>query len=154
MEDLTASIEKLKAGIQKLQDDAEVASQSGDDENLSITLQSLARKNSALGQRAAYAKYISRNAQRVVDSLKEEKDAKRSQYTLTYSEQQAVGKSEHQAKVKVHDLYSEKIEEAFRVYSESRLVADEADDLTYRTDTYCKLAQSRLSLLKADKNRG
>lgn len=147
-------IEKLKSRVKQYQDAAEIASRGSNDEQLSLSLQSLARVNSALGQRAAYAKYVARNAQRVVDSLKDERDAKRSELTLQYSETLAVGKSEHKAKVKVFDEYSSKIDKAFMVYNEARLLADQADDLTYRTDTYCKLAQSRLSLLKADKQRG
>lgn len=154
LEELAETIEKLKAKAKKFIDAAESASQSNNDENLSLALQSLARVNSALGQKAAYAKYIARNAQRVVDSIKEDKDATRSELTLMFAENQAVGKSEHQAKVQVHADFSNKINEAFSAYSEAKLLADEADDLTYRTDTYCKMCQSRLSLMKADKVRG
>lgn len=153
LEDLVSSIEKLKKKIGLKQDEAEIASQQSNDEGLSVALGSLARFNSALGQKAAYAKYIARNSNRAVERLKEQKDAERSRMTLELSQTQAVGKSEHQARIDIMS-WIPKIDEAFDIYSQAKLIADQADDLTYRTDTMLKMAQSRLSLLKADKHRG
>ena len=153
LDGLTTAIEKLKVSIQKKTDEAETASLQANDENLSISLQSLARLNSALGKRAAMAKHIARLAGRVVEKLKEQKDARRSELTLQYSETQAVNKSEHKAKVEVMGLVPE-IDEAFKISSLAKLLADEADDLTYRTDSFLKMGQSRLSLLKGDKQNG
>jgi len=153
LDELAPKIEKLKQLIQEKTDEAEVASKQANDENLSIALQSLARLNSALGKRAAMAKHIARMSSRVVEKLKEQKDARRSELTLKYSETQAVNKSEHKAKVEVMEMVPE-IDEAFKTSSLARLLADEADDLTYRTDSFLKMGQSRLSLLKGDKQNG
>lgn len=152
-DELSEQIIDLKRKVTKKMDEATVASQKGDDETLSMSLDSLARLNSGLGQKAAMAKYVTRLAARALEKLKEQKDARRSELTLHYSATQAVGKSEHQAKVEVMDMVPE-IDELFGVYNLAKLLADEADDLTYRTDTFLKMGQSRLSLLKGDKHNG
>lgn len=133
--DIQFFVDKIKA----LQDEATVASENGNDEGLSTALMQLARMNSGLGRQGAYAQYIARNADRAARRYR----AKR---TLELAATMAVNKSTLQA-----ELDSE---EQFKVASDAQLVADEADDLTYRTDTFLKMGQSRLSLIKGDKQRG
>lgn len=148
---LSEDIEKLKGLVNKKMGEVEIASQQSNDEGLSLGLTALARINASLGMKAAWAKYIARNSQRAFDKIKETRDMKRSELTLSLSETQAVGKSEHQAKVDSYRQYSPEIEVAFGVWSDAQLVADEIDSLGYRVDNYCKMAQSRLSLIKAEK---
>lgn len=136
IEDVALDIENLTKKIRVEMDKATQASEAGDDEGLSTALMRLARLNLALGRLAAYAKYISRNADRAARR-------KRGELTLQYSQTQAVNKSELQAELAV--------KKDFQVASDAELLANEADDLTFRTDTFLKMAQSRLSLLKSDK---
>lgn len=150
---VSQDIINLKSQIKEKVDEATTASNQGNDEGLSKALNSLARINSGLGQKAAMAKYVARMASRALDKLKEEKKNKRSELTLTYSKTQAVGKSEHQARVDTAEMENT-IDEFFKTYNMAQLLADEADDLTYRTDTFLKMGQSRLSLLKGDKHNG
>jgi len=150
---VSKDIINLKSQIREKVDEATIASEQGNDEGLSKALNSLARINSGLGQKAAMAKYVSRLAARALEKLKEEKKTKRSEKTLEYSKTQAVGKSEHQARVDTAHMETE-IDEFFKTSNLAMLLADEADDLTYRTDTFLKMGQSRLSLLKGDKHRG
>jgi len=133
------------------QDAAENASINNDDETLSLTLTALAMVNTSLGKRGAWASYIARNAEQVVKVLKEEAKIRISELTLEYSQTQPVGRSEHQAKVDAYKEYKDKIKEAFTAWSDAQQVADEIESLGYRLDSYLKLCQSRLSLLKADK---
>lgn len=152
-DEVSKQIVHLKKLVKEKMDEATTASQQGNDEQLSMSLDSLARINSALGQKAAMAKYVSRLAARALEKLKEQKKNKRSELTLEYSKTQAVGKSEHQARVDTAHMEDE-IDEFFNTSNLAQLLADEADDLTYRTDTFLKMGQSRLSLLKGDKHNG
>lgn len=136
LEEVVKDIDFLSKKTKELQDEATTASERGNDEGLSTALMRLARNNSALGRQAAYAKYIARNADRAARRF-------RAQRTLELAATTAVNKSQMQAEIDS--------EAQFKVASDAQLVADEADDLTYRTDTFLKMAQSRLSLIKADK---
>lgn len=135
-EDVALSIENLSNKINKEMDTATVASEQGNDEGLSSSLMRLARLNMGLGRLGAYAKFIARNADRAARR-------RRAELTLSHSQSMAVNKSQLQAELDVKG--------DFEVASNAELLADEADDLTYRTDTFLKMAQSRLSLLKSDK---
>jgi hypothetical protein len=138
LEDVVADIETLSEKIKNKQEEITTAARD-DPETLSISLIQLARYNSALGKHAAYAKYIARNADRAARRHRAER-------TLEYSASLAVNKSELKAEIESAEL--------FKVASDAQLIADESDDLTYRTDTYLKMAQSRLSLVKGDIKRG
>lgn len=139
LEDVVKDIEFFSQHIKTLQEEATTASEQGNDEGLSTSLMRLARMNAGLGRQAAYAKYIARNSDRAARRY-------RAGRTLELATSMAVNKSQLQA-----ELDSE---EQFKVASDAQLVADEADDLTYRTDTFMKLGQSRLSLIKQDKYSG
>lgn len=136
---VASDIANLTNQVKNLQEEVVEASSRGDDETVSTNLLRLARVNAALGRQAAYAKYIARNAERAAKR-------RRAEITLELSKSQAVNKSEKEAEIAVA--------EDFSVASQAQLLADESDDLTYRTDTFLKMGQSRLSLLKADKHNG
>lgn len=136
---VASDIANLTNQVKNLQEEVVEASSRGDDETVSTNLLRLARVNAALGRQAAYAKYIARNAERAAKR-------RRAEITLELSKSQAVNKSEKEAEIAVA--------EDFLVASQAQLLADESDDLTYRTDTFLKMGQSRLSLLKADKHNG
>lgn len=133
------NIEQLMEKVKALQAVAVKASDNGDPETLSKTLLQLARINSALGKNGAYAQYIARNTDRAARRT-------RAQSTLDYAKGQAVNKSELQA-----ELDSK---EDFQLASDAQLIADQASDLCFRTDTFLKMAQSRLSLIKGDIRNG
>ena len=154
VDELSESIEKLMIIARDKQDKAELASKNNDDETLSLTLTALAMVNTSLGKRGAWATYIARNAEQVVKSLKEESKIRVSELTLEYSLASPVGRSEHQAKVDTHKEYKDKINEAFKAWSDAQQVADEVESLGYRLDSYLKLCQSRLSLMKSEKRNG
>ena len=146
------NIESLKGKIWEKQTEATLASDNSNDETLSVVLLEIARHNSALGQNAATAKAIARDMKRVVDDLKKERDIKVSQLTLDLvNSGSPVGKAEHRAKVSAHKEFKPLIDNAFSIYNKVQLIADQADDLSFRTDTFTKLGQTRVSLLKADK---
>lgn len=136
---VASDIANLTNQVKNLQEEVVEASSRGDDETVSTNLLRLARVNAALGRQAAYAKYIARNAERAAKR-------RRAEITLELSKSQAVNKSEKEAEIAVA--------KDFLVASQAQLLADESDDLTYRTDTFLKMGQSRLSLLKADKHNG
>lgn len=132
----------LQKKIKNYQTTAMQAKERGDGETLSNTLVRLARVNTALGSRAAYAKYIARNAERVYRRTREAVKLKK------INNGAAIGKAESMA-------YTAKdVEQAFQTYSSVQLLADDADDMAYRTDTFLKMAQSGLSLIKHDINDG
>ena len=152
LNEVQAEIEDLKARINKEQNTASVASTTQNDEGLSLSLERLALLNSRLGHQSSITKYLSRNAKQVVDALKEEQDYHRSKTTLLLiGKGSPVGRSEHEAKMIAHELYKDKRQKAFEAYTEVKLIADDVDDLVFRNGDYLKIAQSRLSLLKADK---
>ena len=148
---LSESIDKLMVLVRTKQDAAENASINNDDETLSLTLTALAMVNTLLGKRGAWASYIARNAEQVVKVLKEEAKIRISELTLEYSQTQPVGRSEHQAKVDAYKEYKDKIKESFDAWSDAKQVADEVESLGYRVDSYLKMCQSRLSLMKSEK---
>jgi len=150
-DELSESIEKLITLARKKQDEAEVASKANDDENLSLTLTALAMVNTSLGKRGAWATYIARNAEQVVKVMREEYKIRISELTLDYSQTQPVGRSEHQAKVDAYKEYKDKVKEAFDAWSTAQQIADEIESLGYRLDSYIKMCQSRLSLMKTEK---
>lgn len=130
------NIEKLEGKIKELQVESIRASEKGDPETLSVNLMRLAHVNSALGKNAAYATYIARNADRAYRRARE-------QAKLNYiNDKMTIGKAESQAYIDVDSMVN--------IYSEAQLVADQASDLCFRTDTFLKLSQSRLSLIKND----
>ena len=148
---LSEPIDKLMVLVRTKQDAAENASINNDDETLSLTLTALAMVNTSLGKRGAWASYIARNAEQVVKVLKEQKDIRRSELTLEYSNTGPVGKAEHQAKVDAYKEFNQQINEAFKAWSDAKQVADEVESLGYRVDSYLKMCQSRLSLMKSEK---
>lgn len=129
-------IDELEKLVKKYQSNAVAAKERGDAETLSNTLIRLARVNSALGSKAAYAKYIARNAERV---YRRDREHSKLQHI---SGGMAIGKAESQGFVDA--------DHTFKVYSDVQLLADKADDLAYRTDTFMKMSQSGLSLIKND----
>lgn len=133
------NINILEGKVKDLQGKAVLASDRGDPETLSKTLLQLARINSALGKNAAYAQYIARNTDRSARRF-------RASTTLELAVKQAVNKSELQAELDAKDQ--------FTLASEMLLLAERASDLCYRTDTFLKMAQSRLSLIKGDIRNG
>jgi len=145
------NIESLKGKIWTGQTEATEASDNSNDETLSVTLLSIARNNSALGQNAATAKAIARDMKRVVDDLKKEREVLIARLTLLYSQDNPVGKSEARAKVEAAKEYKPLINDAFELYNSTQLIADQADDLTFRTDTFLRMGQTRVSLIKSDK---
>lgn len=129
----------LQTRVKELQGEIEQASKRGDDETMSHLLISLGRANSALGHRGAKAQYIARNADRAARR-------RRASLTLEYAHSQAVNKASLQAEVDT--------EKDFTIASEALLISDQAVDLAFRTDTFMKMAQTRVSLIKGDKHRG
>ena len=144
-------IENLTQNIWKKQTEASAASENSNDETLSILITTIAMYNSSLGRNAAIAKAIARDMKRAYESLKEDKETRRAVLTLEYSQDGPVGKAEARAKVEAAEEFKPLISDAFKVYNEVQLIADQADDLTYRTDTFLKMSQTRVSLIKADK---
>lgn len=139
IEDQLAQLEQKSREYQTI---AMQAKERGDAETLSNTLVRLSRVNSAVGGKAAYAAYIARNAERAYRRVREQVKLDK------IAEKNAIGKAESMGYV------DEQTESAFRVYSDIQLIADTASDLSYRTDTFLKMAQSGLSLIKNDINGG
>lgn len=139
LDEVQQNIETLTEKVKTLQATCVQASDRGDPETLSKTLLQLARINSALGKNGAFAQYIARNTDRAARRT-------RAQSTLDYARGQAVNKSELQA-----ELDSK---QDFQLASDAQLIADQASDLCFRTDTFLKMAQSRLSLIKGDIRNG
>lgn len=136
-DDQLAALNEL---VKKYQSNAVGAKERGDAETLSNTLIRLARVNSALGGKAAYAMYIARNAERVYRRVREGKKLQ------AITEKNAIGKADSMAYVDAE------VEKAFKLYTEVQLLADKASDMSYRTDTFLKMSQSGLSLIKNDIN--
>lgn len=136
-DDQLAKLDKL---VKTYQSTALAAKERGDAETLSNTLIRLARVNSALGGKAAYAMYIARNSERVYRRVRETVKLQ------AIADKNAIGKADSMAYV------DDEVEAAFRLYSEVQLLADRASDMSYRVDTFLKMAQSGLSLIKNDIN--
>lgn len=129
-------LEKLQELVKKYQSEAVQAKEKGDPETLSNCLIRLARINSALGSKAAFAKYVARNAERVYRRDREHSKLRHIEMGM------AIGKAESQGFVDA--------DKSFKIYTDVQLLADTADDLAYRTDTFMKMSQSGLSLIKKD----
>lgn len=138
IEDVVKKIDLITPQIEKLQGEMTQAAK-GDPENLSLGLMRLARLNSALGKHAATAQWVARDGDRAARRFRADK-------TLEYAKTVAVNKAEKQAELDSEELFS--------ACSRAQWVADQANDLTYRTDTFLKMAQSRLSLIKTDIRNG
>jgi hypothetical protein len=128
--------------VKKYQSEALGAKERGDAETLSNTLVRLARVNAALGGKASYAMYVARNAERVYRRTREQTKLD------AIAEKNAIGKADSMAYV------DDEVEKTFKLYSDTQLLADKASDMSYRTDTFLKMAQSGLSLIKQDINGG
>lgn len=137
-DDIEAQMAELDKLVRKYQSTALAAKERGDAETLSNTIIRLSRVNSALGNRASYAKYVARNADRAYRRLR---DTKKLDYI---NEKNAIGKAESMAYI------DKTVDDAFHIYSQVQLLADTADDLAYKTDTFIKMCQSGLSLIKQD----
>lgn len=137
--DTEDQIAELRKKIQGYQSKALLAKEKGNPETLSNTLIRLARVNSALGSRAAYAKKVARDSERAYRRLRG-----RTQLKFIDEQKMAIGKAEQAA------YMDENVDRAFRIYSDVQFLADDAEDLSYRTDTFMKMAQSGLSLIKND----
>lgn len=133
------AISDLEGLVKHYQGVVVTASDTNDPEDLSSAMLRLARVNSALGRNAALANYLARNADRAARRYRAEK-------TLDYAGSMAVNKAELQSELDA--------KEAFTIASDAQLLADQASDLCFRTDTFMKMAQSRLSLIKSDAARG
>lgn len=131
-------LQELDKLVKSYQSTALAAKERGDAETLSNTLIRLSRVNSALGGKAAYALYIARNAERCYRRVREQKKLD------AINEKNAIGKADSMAYV------DDEVEKAFMLYSNVQLLADTASDMSYRTDTFLKMAQSGLSLIKND----
>jgi len=133
---IESQIDELQKRIKKYQSNAIGYKENGNPEMLSNTLIRLARVNSALGSKAAFAKYVARNADRAYRRCRE-------QSKLDYIDTgMAIGKAESKGYLAAGDV--------FKIYSDSQLLADTAEDMAYRTDTFLKMSQSGLSLIKQD----
>ncbi len=146
LEEVAADIEKLTQTIERLQAKITLASEGNpkagipaDLETMTQSMVRLARANSALGKLGAYAKYIARNSERAYRAYRSEK-------TLELSKTMAVNRAEPQAYIDS--------KQQFDIYSECQLLADEASDLCFRTDTFLDQARTRSSLIKGDIARG
>jgi len=140
LEEVVQNIDQLESKVKQYQAVAVKASDNGDPEGLSRTILKLARVNSALGKNAAYAMYLARNADRAARRFRADK-------TLEYvASKLAVNRAELKAELDA--------KEQFKNASECQLIADQASDLCFRTDTFLKMAQSRLSLIKGDIKNG
>lgn len=135
IDDQLKELEKL---VNKYQSTAVAAKERGDAETLSNTLVRLARVNCALGTKAKYALYVSLNAKRAHLRV----------YQITklnlIAQKNPIGKAEAMADI------DQNVESVFKIYLDAKLLADTFDDLSYRTDTFLKMAQSGLSLIKND----
>lgn len=137
-QEVVKSIDDVSLMIKNLQDEMEEDAKDNP-EGLSLKLLRLGRLNSALGRQAAYADYLARNADRAARRS-------RADHILKLSKEMAVNKAERQAEIDSEDVFSSA--------SEAQLIADQAKDLSYRTDSFGKWSQSRLSLIKNDITRG
>lgn len=137
IEDLIAELSDL---VKHFQAQVIEASNRADPESLSKHMMRLARVNSALGRHAGYAKYVARNAEHAYKAARDQKklDSMEAGKSGTYGDTQRYIKSSTEHKI----------------WSDAQLIADQADDLCFRTDTFLKLSQSRLSLIKGDAARG
>lgn len=133
---IESQLHELEELVKKYQSRALGAKERGDPETLSNTLIRLARVNSALGGKAAYAKYVARNADRVYRRYRESQKLRHIELGM------AIGKAESAGYVEA--------DEHFKIYSDVQYLADKADDMAYKTDTFMKMAQSGLSLIKND----
>lgn len=131
-------LKELDKLVKSYQSTALAAKERGDAETLSNTLIRLARVNSALGGKAAFALYIARNSERVYRRIREQTKLD------AINNKNAIGKADSMAYV------DDEVEKAFRLYSEVQLLADRASDMSYRVDTFIKMGQSGLSLIKKD----
>lgn len=129
-------IEQLQEKIKKYQSQVLGYKENGNPEGLSNTLIRLARVNAALGSKASYAKYIARNAERAYRRERESNKLKHIELGM------AIGKAESKGYVEA--------DTSFKIYSQVQLLADQAEDMAYRTDTFLKMSQSGLSLIKQD----
>lgn len=131
-------LKELDKLVKQYQSTALAAKERGDAETLSNTLIRLSRVNSALGGKAAYALYIARNSERLYRRVRENKKL------AAIAANNAIGKADSMAYV------DQDVERAFALYSQVQLLADTASDMSYRTDTFLKMGQSGLSLIKND----
>lgn len=133
---VSKDIAKLEAAVKELQQVCVKASNLGDPETLSQKLMELGRVNSALGRRAKSAVYIARTAEHAYKKAREQYkiDAIADGKSATFGDTQRYLKSTGD-----HD-----------VWAKAAMVAEQADDLAYRTSDFMKMAQSRLSLIKGD----
>lgn len=138
--DITSEIESLTVSVKKWVDKCTVASNTENPETLSVGLVELARVNSSLGRKGKYAMWIARTAEHAYKASREQYkvDAIEKGKTATYGDTQRYIQSTGEHSVWVDAL----------------LVAEQAEDLAYRTSDFMKYAQSRLSLIKEDIRRG
>lgn len=127
------------ASVKELQERITEAVIQSDPESMSTLNTKLAQTNTRLGRLAAKAKYYARMSERAYRNERE-------RLKLAHMEDgMAAGKAESKAYLQCEEL--------FKSYNEIQLMADEADDTCYRTDTLLKMSQSRLSLIKGDLKR-
>lgn len=139
MEEVVSKIKSYETKILKCQEIISDASKNSDPETISDTLVKLARLNSGIGREAAHVAYLARNAEQ---AYKREREDKKLSYIF---KGWPIGKAESQAFVDANVSHE--------IFSETKLIADQASDLSYRTDTFMRMAQSRLSLISKELNR-
>lgn len=133
-------IQELTKKVKNWTDVLTDASNRGDIETLSTGLMQLARVNTALGRKSKKAMYIARIAERAYN-------AARDQHKIDGIKS---GKSATAADVgKYVDT-----KQQHRAWVDALLVAEEAEDLAYKTGDFEKYCQSRQSILKEDVRRG
>lgn len=136
--ELTATLTTLMNRANQMMSTIDKASKENDPETASVVLVELARANSILAKKSAYAKYIARNADRAARRF-------RGNTTIELSKTMAVNKAEPMAEEKAKDL--------FKVASEAQLAADEAVDFGFRVDTFLDMARTRIALIREDVKR-
>lgn len=140
LETLDKDLELLTGRVREQQAICIKAAQNEDIETLSLTLMKLANTNSRLGRKGKLAMWVARTAEQAYKAAREQYklDAIDAKKTASYGDTQRYIKSTPDHKV----------------WADALLVAEQAEDLAYRTSDFMKYAQSRLSLMKVDIHRG
>lgn len=145
-ESVSEELLKLHSMVKDLTHQAVVASgdakegRVADPETLRNVLLRLARVNSSLGKKAAKAKWVARWAEHAYKAAREQYkvDAIESGKTASYGDTQRYIKST----------------EEHKIWNDAQWLADESEDLRFTTDTFLKLGQSNLSIIRGDITRG
>lgn len=133
---ITEDIDFLSGKIKSWTDSCVRASNDNDPETLSVGLMELARINSALGRKAKYAMYVARTAEQAYKAARE-------QYKVdTINEGKSATFADTSRYIKSTPDH--------KIWNDALLIAEQAEDLAWRTGDFLKYGQSRLSLIKMD----